>query len=134
MTLPLLAHRRKPERAAPAPARPALRGDDSPGHDLCYGAIPGLDRHISRRARLALLQSNIEQRHKQKGRPRSDQARFAGLVEQRALARRDGPDLIVWPETSYPYGFIAIDPAVDPATLKTRFASISTKITAEPTG
>ena len=24
------------------------------------------------------------------------------------------PDLIVWPETAYPYGYIAVDPATPP--------------------
>ncbi len=58
--------------------------------------------------RITLLQSNLLQRMK------SDQSAdeilgiFRGLMDQ---AAREGPpaDLIVWPETAYPYSFIDID-------------------------
>ena len=45
-------------------------------------------------------------------------AEFTELVE-RALARAEPPDLIVWPETAYPLGSSPIDPKVDPADART---------------
>ena len=63
-----------------------------------------------------------------KGDPAKIIAQFAALVD-RAVATAKPPDLIVWPETAYPYGYIAIDPAVDRATLERQVRSISAKIT-----
>jgi len=96
------------------------------GTTLCYGAFRVSTAQFHDGPRLALLQSNIEQRHKNKG-DRSPQiiAEFAGLIER---ARKKLPDLIVWPETSYPYGFIAVDPAIEPSTLERQVRSINEKL------
>ena len=88
------------------------------GTTFCYGAFRVSTAAFRDGPKLALLQSNIEQRHKMKGDPHKIIAQFAGLVE-RAVARAERPDLIVWPETAYPYGYIAIDPNVDPADART---------------
>ncbi len=76
------------------------------------------------------MQSNIEQKHKTKGRPLAILAEFAGLIET-ALSRNELPDLIVWPETSYPYGFIVVDPAVDSVGPGSQVRSVSDKVTVE---
>lgn len=98
------------------------------GASLCYGAIRVSTATFRDGPKLALLQSNIAQRHKQKGDPAAIKARLVGLVEQ-ALVHRDRPDLIVWPETAYPYRYIVIDPAVDTETLQNQVRTISTQIT-----
>ena len=97
------------------------------GTTLCYGAFRVSTAQFHDGPKLALLQSNIEQRHKLKGDPLKIIAEFAGLIE-RALTRTELPDLIVWPETSYPYGFIAVDPAIEPAALERQVRSITDKL------
>jgi apolipoprotein N-acyltransferase len=97
------------------------------GTTLCYGAFRVSNAPFRDGPTLALLQSNIERRHKLKGDPQKIIARFAALVEQ-AVAQRKLPDLIVWPETAYPYGYIAIDSKIVPATLERQVHSISPTI------
>ena len=97
------------------------------GTTLCYGAIRVSTARFDDGPRLALLQSNIEQKHKNTGdHQRTIIKEFTELVD-RALARRELPDLIVWPETSYPFGFITVDPAVTPAALEEQVHSIAPK-------
>jgi apolipoprotein N-acyltransferase len=79
--------------------------------------------------RVALLQSNHEQGRKFRD-PDATRAGFLQLIE-RATAREPRPDLVVWPETSYPFGFIIIDEAVAPEELKRQVASISEKISVD---
>jgi apolipoprotein N-acyltransferase len=98
------------------------------GTTLCYGAFRVSTAVFRDGPKLALLQSNIEQRHKVKGDPAAIKTKLMGLVE-RALAHNERPDLIVWPETAYPYRYIAIDPSVDAETLENQVRSISAKIT-----
>jgi apolipoprotein N-acyltransferase len=59
--------------------------------------------------RVALLQSNLTQRYKMKSEAGQLLAVYQELVD-RALKAAQRPDLIVWPETAYPYGFVVIDP------------------------
>jgi len=102
------------------------------GTTLCYGAIRVSTAQFHDGPKLALLQSNIEQRRKEKkDKGEGDRiiAEFAGLIEL-ALARAELPDLIVWPETSYPYGFIAVDPAVEASVLESQVRSVAPKISA----
>ena len=56
------------------------------------------------------MQTNFEQRYKMGADPLLILERIQHLI-QRAVAVEPRPDLIVWPETAYPYGYIAIDPA-----------------------
>ncbi|MFI5455850.1 MAG: apolipoprotein N-acyltransferase [Isosphaerales bacterium] len=97
------------------------------GTTLCYGAFRVSTAQFHDGPKLALLQSNIEQRHKLKGDPLKIIAELAGLIE-RSLARTGLPDLIVWPETSYPYGFIAVDPAIESSALERQVRSITEKL------
>lgn len=96
------------------------------GTTLCYGAIRVSSARFDQGPKLALLQSNIEQKHKNKGNPRTIVTEFAELVEL-ALAPRERPDLIVWPETSYPYGYITVDPAIVPGELEKQVHSVAPK-------
>jgi apolipoprotein N-acyltransferase len=101
------------------------------GTTLCYGAIRVSTARFNDGPRLALLQSNIEQKHKNKGdRAIPIIAEFTELIDS-ALARRQLPDLIVWPETSYPYGWISVDQAIEAATLERQVRSISPKSSAK---
>jgi apolipoprotein N-acyltransferase len=99
------------------------------GSTLCYGAYRFSTAAFRDGPRIALLQSNIEQTHKEKPDTYalSIAQEFVRLI-QIAMSRQDRPDLIVWPETAYPYGFISIDSRVDEATLKQQVQSISPKI------
>jgi apolipoprotein N-acyltransferase len=65
--------------------------------------------------RLALIQSDLLQRYKmEKSNEKRDINREILAVYQRLVDRSvrgpERPDLIVWPETAYPFGFVAIDP------------------------
>jgi apolipoprotein N-acyltransferase len=101
------------------------------GTTLCYGAIRISTARFNDGPRLALVQSNIEQKHKNKGnRAVPIVAEFTELVD-RALALRERPDLIVWPETAYPYGWISVGPAIEAATLETQVRAIAPKSSAK---
>ncbi len=73
--------------------------------------------------RVALLQSKMVQRYygpKDKEGPKAEQilAVYQRLID-RAVAATNKPDLIVWPETSYPYQYMQIAlPASAPSVLK----------------
>ena len=94
------------------------------GATLCYGAIRISTAQFRNGPRLALLQSNFEQSHKFKMDPMEIRARFLHLI-QVAMGRPERPDLIVWPETAYPFGFITVNPAIKPTTLERQVQSIA---------
>ncbi|HKI21023.1 MAG TPA: apolipoprotein N-acyltransferase [Isosphaeraceae bacterium] len=94
------------------------------GSTLCYGAFRISTAAFHDGPKVALLQSNIEQSHKMKGDPNAIAREFQRLVLT-ALDRADRPDLIVWPETSYPFGFISVDRRVDKAALERQVRSIA---------
>jgi apolipoprotein N-acyltransferase len=100
------------------------------GSTLCYGAVRVSNATFRDGPKLALLQSNIPQKEKANGDPTKILTYFTGLVE-RAVAHRETPDLIVWPETAFPPGFIAIDSSVDHATLERQVRSIPDEITVQ---
>jgi len=94
------------------------------GSTLCYGVYRLSTAAFHDGPKLALLQSNIEQSHKMKGDPYAIAREFQSLVRT-AISRIDRPDLIVWPETAYPFGYISIDPRVDPRALERQVHSIA---------
>jgi apolipoprotein N-acyltransferase len=59
--------------------------------------------------RVALLQSNLSQRYKMKSNASELLAVYQQMVD-RAVNMAERPDLIVWPETAYPYGYVVMDP------------------------
>jgi apolipoprotein N-acyltransferase len=83
---------------------------------LGYGAFRLSTSNFRPGPRVALLQSSIHQRLKMGGDPNAMVDRYRALTE-RALRLPERPDLIVWPETSYPFGVVTIDPQVDDAEL-----------------
>ncbi len=93
------------------------------GSCFCYGGYRLATARFSDGPRLALLQTNIEQRRKMKG----DPGQIVTLVEAlvgRAVAH-ERPDLIVWPETSYPFGYIKIEPGVEFETVARQLAPVA---------
>jgi apolipoprotein N-acyltransferase len=100
------------------------------GTALCYGAFRVSTAAFRDGPRLALLQSDVPQQRKMKGDPTKTIDEFVALVD-RAAGQRDRPDLIVWPETSYPYGFVAIETSIDPGVLERQVRSIAPSSTVE---
>jgi apolipoprotein N-acyltransferase len=98
------------------------------GVTLCYGAFRVSSAQFRAGPKLALLQSNLMQGNKfqrDRGKVRED---FQTSIE-RAIARDGSPDLIVWPETSYPFVFIMVDPAIPPAELEAQVHSVQSSMT-----
>jgi apolipoprotein N-acyltransferase len=98
------------------------------GSTLCYGAVRVSTATFRDGPKLALLQSNIAQRRKNQPDAAAIIDEFVELVT-RAVSQGEPPDLIVWPETSYPYGYIAIDPAIELSVLERQVRSITRKLT-----
>ena len=95
------------------------------GVTLCYGAFRVSTARFRPGPRVALLQSNLRQGHKFERDPGDVHRRFRELI-RRAMAHDPRPDLIVWPETSYPfYPFIRTASDLDPAILQTQVAEIT---------
>jgi apolipoprotein N-acyltransferase len=101
------------------------------GGSLLYGAYRIQTASFRNGPRLALLQTNFVQRYKMSG----DPAAIIQMLERlqhlidRAVAVQPRPDLIVWPETSYPYGYTTIDPATPMPVLARQVGFISNEIT-----
>ena len=100
------------------------------GTALCYGSFRLAHATFRDGPKLALLQSNIPRRQKAKSNPEERIAGFSKLIDQ-ALAAQERPDLIVWPETAYPFGYITIEPAIDPLVFERQVRSLSGKITVD---
>jgi len=85
---------------------------------LGYGAVRLSTARFRPGPRVALLQSSIAQSIKMGHREADIEAVYKRLIE-RALSKEPRPDLIVWPETSYPYHPVGmIDPKVDAAAFR----------------
>ena len=97
------------------------------GGCLVYGAYRLSSARFREGPRVALLQTNFEQRYKMGGDPVVILERIQHLVERAATAAKR-PDLIVWPETAYPYGFISVDPAATTSNLAKQVSQISDEI------
>lgn len=92
------------------------------GATLCYGAFRVSTARFRPGPRVTLLQSNLKQGHKFERNPFHVQASFHELI-RRAMSQGPRPDLIVWPETSYPFApFILTAAGLDPAVLKSQVA------------
>ena len=88
------------------------------GATLGYGSFRLTTAQFREGPRVALLQSNHKQGHKFQRDPDEVRTGFLQLIE-RAASREPRPDLIVWPETAYPFGYIMADEAVAPEVLET---------------
>jgi apolipoprotein N-acyltransferase len=108
LTLPLL----RPSPKGPRLTRPmALRaGALAVGivATVTYGLIRITTADFPPGPRVALLQSSLMQRLKMGMEPPTITDIYLGLIN-RAIKAGEKPDLIIWPETSYPYGFVSVD-------------------------
>jgi apolipoprotein N-acyltransferase len=127
LSLPLLRH---------SPKGPRLTQDQTVklwivslliGGNLIYGAYRLSTAQFRTGPRLALLQTNFEQRYKMGGDPLTILERTEHLII-RAISAQPRPDLLVWPETAYPYGYIVTDPATLPAEFARQVGLISSQI------
>lgn len=98
------------------------------GGCLIYGVYRLSSARFREGPRVALLQTNFEQRYKMGGDPVMLLERLQHLIERAATAAKR-PDLIVWPETAYPYGYIFTDPAAATSALAKQVIQISHDIT-----
>ncbi|HEV3164290.1 MAG TPA: apolipoprotein N-acyltransferase [Isosphaeraceae bacterium] len=80
--------------------------------------------------RLALLQSNIKQEYKNHPDEERIVATYQGLIAS-ALRQTERPDLIVWPETAYPHGFVVLDPKLELSAFNRQVKSLSARATVE---
>lgn len=81
---------------------------------LGYGVFRLATAEFRPGPRLALLQSNIEQELKMGAETRVILDEFQRLIAK-ARKAEPTPDLIVWPETSYPRGVPVVEPGLDDA-------------------
>ena len=100
------------------------------GGTVAYGAFRLATAHFRDGPRVALLQSSLIQRYKESSNAATLLAIYRRLIE-RVLEKPERADLIVWPETSYPYQFSLIDPAVDDTVLGEQLARIGPKLTVD---
>ncbi|QEH38201.1 Apolipoprotein N-acyltransferase [Aquisphaera giovannonii] len=89
-----------------------------------YGSVRIASSSFRDGPRVALLQTNFEQRYKMGAEPELIRESIGRLVEK-AAAGTPRPDLIVWPETAYPYRFIMVDPAVPADEMKRQVAAVA---------
>lgn len=98
---------------------------------LVYGAYRLSRPEFQDGPRLAMIQTDFEQHYK------SGANNYEALLNKieslviKAASQDPKPDLIVWPETSYPWGTISIDPATPPDLLKNQMRYISDTMTVE---
>jgi apolipoprotein N-acyltransferase len=90
---------------------------------LGYGLARLRTAHFREGPKVALLQSNIQQELKMGSDAETIMKVYNDLIAT-ALARGPKPDLIVWPETSYPYRVLEIDPKVPAAVVDKQLSSI----------
>jgi len=126
LTRPLFRPTPRGTRLAPAQALRLTVLALSMAATLGYGAYRLSTAQFRTGPRLALLQSNIKQEYKTKRSPEEILATYQRLVVK-ALSADPPPDLIVWPETSYPYGFVALDPLLDSASFAAQVKSLDSK-------
>jgi apolipoprotein N-acyltransferase len=86
---------------------------------LGYGAFRVSTAQFRVGPRIALLQSNeINEYDTDQKRSSKDIQEMLEALIRTALAASPPPDLIVWPETANPWGFVRIDPKLDMKTLE----------------
>jgi apolipoprotein N-acyltransferase len=130
VTLPLFARVRRARHLSPRQNVRLCAVTILVGSALCYGAYRVSSARFPDGPKLALLQSNVPQSHKLRGNSQEMLSEFVALVQD-AIAQAPVPELIVWPETAYPYGYIIVETGVDRSTLERQVRSITKKLTVD---
>jgi apolipoprotein N-acyltransferase len=130
-TTPLLAPTSRGPRPTRAQIRRALVVGLALTATLGYGAFRLTTARFRPGPRVALIQSNFLQRYKMTADYDAILESYRVLID-RAVAASPRPDLIVWPETAYPYGFILLDPTLDAATIAEQVHQINPEL--QPSG
>ncbi len=99
------------------------------GVTLGYGAFKIGTSQFRDGPRVALLQSSLIQGLKDSKSADELIAVYQRLIS-RALRVEQQPDLIVWPETAYPYGFVSVTPGLDLGILERQLNQSGIKLTA----
>lgn len=95
-----------------------------------YGGFRLNNARFEEGPRIALLQTNFEQAYKMGGEPHAILSKLESLAV-RAAGHDPKPDLVVWPETSYPFGTIEIDPATPPDSLRDQLEQVGDGISVD---
>jgi apolipoprotein N-acyltransferase len=127
--LPLFDRRCSPPRLARAQVYRAIVTLLLVSATFAYGGVRLATARFRPGPRVALLQSNIQQEVKRKAQqPGEILGQFRTLITQ-ALAAK--PDLVVWPETSYPRGYPKIHPRIGIEVFARQARAINPKATPE---
>ena len=97
---------------------------------LCYGAYRISTSSFHDGPRVALLQSSLIQRYKE-GKSAAEILQLYRNLVEKARNLSPPPDVIVWPETSYPFSYTAIDPKLAIADLESQVKAIGPNWTAD---
>ncbi len=81
--------------------------------------------------RVAVVQTDLEQAYKNENRDPNVMLKDLETLVAKAAFGAPRPDLVVWPETCFPYGFITIDPALGEKALAAQAREIDPELTAE---
>ena len=98
--------------------------------NVAYGTYRLTSAQFRPGPRLALIQSNLIQRYKMKAEASQILAVYQHLVDSAAQASQR-PDLIVWPETAYPYSYVTIDPELTSDAFARQAKQFSSKLTTQ---
>jgi len=130
LTLPLLRKTPAGVRLTPRQAwRVGIVGA-SLAATLVYGNYRLTSSRFTKGPRVALIQTNFEQRYKSESNHQAILNRVSELAI-RAAEAEPKPDLVVWPETSFPYPTIAIDPKIPADALREQVRHVSPEISVD---
>ena len=97
---------------------------------LGYGAFRLGTSKFRDGPRVALLQASLIQGLKDKETPANVLGRYEALI-LRAIAKTPPPDLLIWPETSFPYSYTVVNPSVNDPKLDKQIKQLAPNFNAE---
>jgi apolipoprotein N-acyltransferase len=79
--------------------------------------------------RVAVIQTDLEQKYKNENRDPNEMLNSLETLVAKAAMGPPRPDLVIWPETSFPFGFTTIDPAISESLLTAQARAIDPELT-----